>query len=205
MTNIFHGVALQMTSDGTGVYYKPGINFKQHSKLMGVLGIHLDNKFQINAMKQGKTLNRIDLNILRKLQENGRTTNTDLAQSVGLSATPCAERVKRLQNLGYIKSWGARLNPRLLDLELLVFVEITLLRTSQDVFAEFRDAIVKLPQVLECHLVSGNFDYLLKARIADMAAYRKLLGETLLTLPGVSDSRTYVVMEEVKEDQALAI
>jgi len=163
------------------------------------------DKFQINAMKQGKTLNRIDLNILRKLQENGRTTNTDLAQSVGLSATPCAERVKRLQNLGYIKSWGARLNPRLLDLELLVFVEITLLRTSQDVFAEFRDAIVKLPQVLECHLVSGNFDYLLKARIADMAAYRKLLGETLLTLPGVSDSRTYVVMEEVKEDQALAI
>ena len=86
-----------------------------------------------------------------------------------------------------------------------MFVEITLLRTSQDVFAEFRDAIVKLPQVLECHLVSGNFDYLLKARIADMAAYRKLLGETLLTLPGVSDSRTYVVMEEVKEDQALAI
>ena len=156
-------------------------------------------------MKQEKTLNRIDLNILRKLQENGRTTNTDLAQSVGLSSTPCAERVKRLQNLGYIKSWGARLNPRLLDLELLVFVEITLLRTSQDVFAEFRDAIVKLPQVLECHLVSGNFDYLLKARIADMAAYRKLLGETLLTLPGVSDSRTYVVMEEVKEDQALAI
>ena len=163
------------------------------------------DKFQINPMKQEKTLNRIDLNILRKLQENGRTTNTDLAQSVGLSATPCAERVKRLQNLGYIKSWGARLNPRLLDLELLVFVEITLLRTSQDVFAEFRDAIVKLPQVLECHLVSGNFDYLLKARIADMAAYRKLLGETLLTLPGVSDSRTYVVMEEVKEDQALAI
>ena len=163
------------------------------------------DKFQINPMKQEKTLNRIDLNILRKLQENGRTTNTDLAQSVGLSATPCAERVKRLQNLGYIKNWGARLNPRLLDLELLVFVEITLLRTSQDVFAEFRDAIVKLPQVLECHLVSGNFDYLLKARIADMAAYRKLLGETLLTLPGVSDSRTYVVMEEVKEDQALAI
>ena len=161
--------------------------------------------FQINPMKQGKPLNRLDLNILRKLQENGRTTNTDLAQSVGLSATPCAERVKRLQNLGYIKSWGARLNPRLLDLELLVFVEITLLRTSQDVFAEFRDAILKLPQVLECHLVSGNFDYLLKARVADMAAYRKLLGETLLTLPGVSDSRTYVVMEEVKQENKVLV
>ena len=156
-------------------------------------------------MKQGKALDRIDLKILRKLQLNGRTTNTDLAHTVGLSATPCAERVKHLQKLGYIQSWGAKLNPKLLNLELLVFVEITLLRTSQDVFAEFRDAVVKLPQVLECHLVSGNFDYLLKARVADMAAYRQLLGETLLTLPGVSDSKTYVVMEEVKEDQALPI
>ena len=154
-------------------------------------------------MEQAKPLDSIDLNILRVLQENSRTSNTDLAHSVGLSATPCAERVKRLQNLGYIQSWGAKLNPRLLNLELLVFVEITLLRTSQDVFAEFRDAVVKLPQVLECHLVSGNFDYLLKARVAGMTAYRQLLGETLLTLPGVSDSRTYVVMEEVKEDQVL--
>ena len=156
-------------------------------------------------MEQGKTLDKIDLSILRSLQENARITNTDLAQRVGLSATPCAERVKTLQNLGYIEDWGARLNPALLNLELLVFVEITLLRTSQDVFAEFREAVVKLPQVLECHLVSGNFDYLLKARVADMAAYRELLGETLLTLPGVSDSRTYVVMEEVKENQALPI
>ena len=156
-------------------------------------------------MEQSKPLDSIDLNILRALQKNSRTSNTDLAHSVGLSATPCAERVKRLQNLGYIQGWGAKLNPRLLNLELLVFVEITLLRTSQDVFAEFRDAVVKLPQVLECHLVSGNFDYLLKARVAGMTAYRQLLGETLLTLPGVSDSRTYVVMEEVKEDQALPI
>jgi Lrp/AsnC family leucine-responsive transcriptional regulator len=88
---------------------------------------------------------------------------------------------------------------------LLVFVEISLLRTSSDVFDEFREAVLKLPQVLECHLVSGNFDYLIKARVADMGAYRKLLGETLLTLPGVSDSRTYVVMEEVKETQALPL
>ena len=156
-------------------------------------------------MEQIKTLDKIDVNILRVIQLNGRTTNTDLAQSVGLSPTPCAERLKRLQNLGYIESWGVKLNPRLLDLELLVFVEITLIRTSQDVFAEFREAVVKLPQILECHLVSGNFDYLLKARVADMAAYRQLLGETLLTLPGVSDSRTYVVMEEVKEGQVLPI
>ncbi len=154
---------------------------------------------------QGKSLDRIDLNILNELQRNARITNTELAQTVGLSATPCSERVKSLERRGFIESYGAKLNPGLLNLELLVFVEITLLRTSQEVFAEFAEAVVKLPQVLECHLVSGNFDYLLKARVADMSAYRKLLGETLLTLPGVSDSRSYVVMEEVKEAQILPL
>ena len=154
---------------------------------------------------QRKTLDRIDLGILRELQVDGRVRMTELASRVGLSATPCSERVRNLERLGYILSYNARLNPKLLDLELLVFVEITLIRTSPDVFAEFRAAILDLPEVLECHLVSGNFDYLIKARVADMAAYRQLLGETLLTLPGVSDSRTYVVMEEVKEGQRLSI
>jgi len=154
---------------------------------------------------QGKTLDRIDVKILQLLQSNGRITNTELADKVGLSATPCSERVKTLERLGYIESYGAKLNPRLLQLELLVFVEINLIRTSPDVFEEFSQAIVVLPQVLECHLVSGNFDYLIKARVANMAAYRQLLGETLLTLPGVSGSRTYVVMEEVKEAQTIPV
>ncbi|MBL6689684.1 MAG: leucine-responsive transcriptional regulator Lrp [Pseudomonadales bacterium] len=156
-------------------------------------------------ISQLKKLDRIDLNILRELQGDGRMKNTELATRVGLSATPCAERVRNLERLGYIQSYHARLNPRLLDLELLVFVEITLLRTSPDVFEEFRAAVLDLPEVLECHLVSGNFDYLLKARVADMTAYRQLLGETLLTLPGVSDSRTYVVMEKIKENQTLPV
>ena len=154
---------------------------------------------------QGKTLDRIDVKILQLLQANGRITNIELADKVGLSATPCSERVKTLERLGYIESYGAKLNPRLLQLELLVFVEINLIRTSPDVFEEVSQAIVVLPQVLECHLVSGNFDYLIKARVANMAAYRQLLGETLLTLPGVSGSRTYVVMEEVKEAQTIPV
>ena len=154
---------------------------------------------------QNKTLDRIDVKILQLLQANGRITNTELAGKVGLSATPCSERVKALERLGYIESYGAKLNPRLLQLELLVFVEISLIRTSPAVFEEFSQAIVALPQILECHLVSGNFDYLIKARVANMAAYRQLLGETLLTLPGVSDSRTYVVMEEVKEAQTIPV
>ncbi len=154
---------------------------------------------------QIKSLDRTDRSILSELQGNGRITNVELARRVNLSATPCSERVKALEEMGYIEGYRAKLNPGMLQLELLVFVEISLLRTSADVFADFKEAVIKLPQVLECHLVSGNFDYLIKARVADMADYRKLLGETLLTLPGVSESRTYVVMEELKETQALPL
>jgi Lrp/AsnC family leucine-responsive transcriptional regulator len=154
---------------------------------------------------QVKSLDRIDRRILSELQKDGRISNTQLAKIVNLSATPCSERVKNLEKCGLIQNYQARLNPKLLNLGLLVFVEISLLRTSPDVFADFSAAVMELPQVLECHLVSGNFDYLIKARVADMKAYRQLLGETLLTLPGVSDSRTYVVMEEVKETHTLPI
>ena len=155
--------------------------------------------------KQRKSLDKTDYAILDALQHDGRITITELSRKVNLSATPCAERMKSLEQQGYIKGYRAELDPTLLSLSLLVFVEISLLRTSPDVFDEFRVAVRKLPQVLECHLVSGSFDYLVKARVADMAAYRTLLGETLLTLPGVSDSRTYVVMEEVKETRVLPI
>ncbi len=154
---------------------------------------------------QVKTLDRIDKNILRQLQLNGRISNTELAKRVNLSPTPCSERVKVLERQGFIESYRTQLNPKLLKLELLIFVEISLSRTSPDVFADFSAAVMALPQVLECHLVSGDFDYLIKARVADMKAYRQLLGETLLTLPGVSDSKTYVVMEEVKENAPLPI
>ncbi len=149
------------------------------------------------------SLDKKDLQILRELQANARITNVDLAQKVNLSATPCSERVKSLEAHGFIQGYHAHLNPALLEVELLVFVEIDLARTSPEVFDEFSQAVRKLPQVLECHLVSGNFDYLIKARVADMAAYRQLLGETLLTLPGVAASRTYVVMEDVKESSQL--
>lgn len=150
-------------------------------------------------------LDRIDKAILRELQKDGRIANVELSRRVGLSATPCLERVKRLEKNGYIKGYAAKVAPEKLDAALLVFVEIRLMRTSPDVFDDFKKSVIDLPQVLECHLVSGDFDYLVKARVADMAAYRNLLGETLLTLPGVSGSRTYVVMEEVKESSEIQI
>ena len=158
-----------------------------------------------SKVSQDKFLDKIDRSILKQLQLNGRLSNVELSKRIGLSPSPCLERVKRLEEDGYIKKYAALLSPQKLQAGLLVFVEIRLSRTSPDVFSEFKTAVVELPHVLECHLVSGDFDYLLKARVEDMVAYRELLGETLLTLPGVSASRTYVVMEEVKESVAIPI
>ena len=152
-----------------------------------------------------KKLDRTDRRILTALQADGRLSNVALARSVNLSPTPCLERVRRLEREGFIMGYHARLNPALLGAGLLVFVEITLTKTSRDVFHEFREAVIEVPEVVDCHLVSGNFDYLIKARVRDMSAYRELLGDKLLALPGVSASRSYVVMEEVKESQTLPV
>ena len=156
-------------------------------------------------MKQKKPLSRIDANILRELQADGRITYAELARRVGLTTTPCMERVKRMEREGVIHGYTALLDPTYLEAQLVVFVQIRLSRTSQDIFAQFKDAAVALAEVQECYLVSGNFDYLIKARVADMSAYREFLGETLLTLPGVQESTSYVVMEQVKETLNIAV
>lgn len=150
-------------------------------------------------------LDNIDKNILKALQQNGRMSNVELAAQVGLSTTPCLNRVRRLEKIGCIEQYTVRIDPEAVGAELLVFVELRLDRTSKDVFNNFRAAVIKLPEVLECHLVSGDFDYLLKARVADMPAYRKLLGETLLSLPHVNSTRSYMVMESAKETTVLPI
>ncbi|TDO12511.1 MULTISPECIES: Lrp/AsnC ligand binding domain-containing protein [Halomonas] len=152
-----------------------------------------------------RSLDRIDLKILRALQENARISYVDLASRVGLSTTPCLERVKRLERAGIIRGYKALLDPRALKANLLVFVEISLETHSPAVFDEFRRAVARLPQIQECHLVSGQFDYILKCRIPEMSAYRQLLGDVVLTLPGVKESKSYVVMEEVKEDVSLRV
>lgn len=152
-----------------------------------------------------KTLDRIDKNILIELQKNGRVSNVDLSKLVGLSPTPCLERVKRLEKQGIIEGYKAVVNAEKVGASLLVFVEITLEKTAQDVFSDFSKSVSTFDEILECHLVSGSFDYLLKTRVKNMASYRKLLGDTLLRLPSVSASRTYVVMEEVKSNTAIPI
>jgi len=152
-----------------------------------------------------RPLDRTDRQILTLLQADGRMANVALAKKVNLTPTPCLERVRRLEREGYITGYTALLDPKKVGAGLLVFVEISLLRNSPDAFSDFRREASKLTGILECHLVSGNFDYLIKARVKDMDEYRKLLGEKILALPGVSDSRSYVVMEEVKETTALQL
>lgn len=152
-----------------------------------------------------RELDRIDNKILSVLQENARIPITELAERVGLSVTPCGERVKNLEKEGVILGYHARLDPQAMGLGLLVFVELKLSTKSSAIFGKFKQEILKLPSVLECHLVSGDFDYLIKARIAQMADYRHLLGDILLTLPGAQESRSYIVMEEVKESFALPL
>lgn len=152
-----------------------------------------------------RELDRIDRNILRKLQENGRISYVDLASQVGLSTTPCLERVRRLEQDGIIKGYTAILEPKSLEAGLLVFLEISLTYRSGTVFDDFKREVMKIPHVMECHLVSGDFDYLIKARIGEMSAYRELLGELLLTLPNVDKSRSYIVMEEVKESSSIRV
>ncbi|OHX14673.1 winged helix-turn-helix transcriptional regulator [Chromobacterium sphagni] len=153
----------------------------------------------------GKALDKMDRKILRILQKNGRIAMTELAEKVGLSTTPCTERVRRMERDGFIEGYYARLNPHALDASLLVFVEIKLEAKSGNIFDAFRREILSIPEILECHLVSGDFDYLIKARIPDMSMYRKLLGDILLQLPSAKESKSYVVMEEVKETLALPL
>ena len=150
-------------------------------------------------------LDRIDRKILETLQADGRIANVELAERIGLSPTSVGERVKRLQREGFIEGYGARLDPQRLGLGLLVFVEVLLDKTTPDVFDRFATAVRRAPEVLECHMVAGGFDYLIKTRLPDMAAYRRFLGETLLGLPGVRETRTYAVMEEVKRDAPLPL
>jgi Lrp/AsnC family leucine-responsive transcriptional regulator len=150
-----------------------------------------------------KKLDAIDLKILDELQRDGRLSNVALARSVGLSPTPCTERVRALEAAGIIAGYAARLDAERLDLGLIVFIEIAIDRTSQDAFDQFAAAMTRIPQVQECYMVAGGFDYLVKVRVPDMAAYREFLGEVLSKVPGIRETRSYAVMERVKESAAV--
>jgi Lrp/AsnC family leucine-responsive transcriptional regulator len=151
------------------------------------------------------SLDKIDAKILRVLQKDGRISNLKLAEDVHLSPTAVLERVKRLARDGYILGYEARLNPDKLGAGMMVFIEVVLDRTTHDAMNSFKAAVQVRPEILECHLVAGGFDYLIKTRVANMQAYREFVGSVIWALPGVRETRTYAVMEEVKNTTLLPI
>ncbi|MDC0661478.1 Lrp/AsnC ligand binding domain-containing protein [Marinobacter sp. SS21] len=144
-------------------------------------------------------LDRIDHSILRELQKNGRITVTELASRVGLSKTPCQVRMRRLEEQGYITGYTALVNQTKLGLSHIAFAQVTLSDTSSKALAAFNHAISQISAVEQCHMIAGNFDYLLKVRTRNMAEYRQVLGEQINALPHVLQTSTFVVMENVKD------
>lgn len=150
-----------------------------------------------------RVLDRIDRKLLLRLQQDGRVPVSQLAREVNLTVTPALERVRRLEAAGFIDGYFARLNARKLGLGLLAYVEVSLDRTTPEAFEHFKEVVRAHDEIMECHMVAGGFDYLLKVRVEDMEAYRTLLGDTIASVRGVQQTHTYFVMEEVKSTHAI--
>jgi Lrp/AsnC family leucine-responsive transcriptional regulator len=157
------------------------------------------------SMTEDYSLDDADRRLIEVLQRDGRITNQELARQCGLSPAACHERVRRLRERQVIKSYVAIIEPKALGCGMLFFVEVVLDRTTNDAFHAFAEHVSSIPEILECHMVAGGFDYLLKARVSDMAEYREFLGSTLASAPGVRETRTYPVLEQVKETTRLRV
>lgn len=152
-----------------------------------------------------ETFDLIDLALLDALQSDGRLPVVELAKRVNLSPTPCTLRMRKLEQDGVISGYHARLNPKALGRGLLVFVTVSLKATDEATLKAFNAAVKPVKTILECHMVGGGFDYLLKIRVRDMAEYRDTLGGVIGALPMVENTHSYFVMEEVKENQLLPV
>jgi DNA-binding Lrp family transcriptional regulator len=150
-------------------------------------------------------LDEFDRKILSALQENARITTQELAERVGLSATPCARRVRRMEDDGLIDRYVTLLNPERLGVGLTVFVNVRLNTQSARSFDAFEGTIRKLPQVVGCYLLAGNYDYLVQVRVADVEAFRSFIRDKLVTIDGVGETHSSVVLEETKRTTALPV
>ncbi len=160
---------------------------------------------QHNTPASDRPLDRVDRKILRRLQQDGRIPVSQLAREVNLTVTPTLERVRRLEASGLIQGYFARLDAGKLGLGLLAYVEVSLDRTTPEAFEHFKEVVRAHDEIMECHMVAGGFDYLLKVRVKDMETYRNLLGDTIASVRGVQQTHTYFVMEEVKSTHTLVI
>ena len=148
-------------------------------------------------------IDAVDRRILRVSQTGGRLSNAELARRCNLPPPRLLERVRRLREKKVITGYAAQIDPAQVGRDLLIFVEVLLDRTTGDVFEAFAKAVRRQPEVLECHMVAGGFDYLIKARVGDMDPYRAFLCDVLVRMPGVRETRTYAVLEEVKSTTVL--
>ncbi|MFC6051710.1 ArsR family transcriptional regulator [Acinetobacter sp. Ac_877] len=151
------------------------------------------------------TLDRIDIRMLDILQNDGKISNIKLAEAVNLSPTAALARVQKLKKEGYIIGYGAKLNPDKLNCSFVVFVEILLDKTTPNALDGFSDAVVHYPEIVECHMISGGFDFLVKIRCSNMEEFRKISGQVLWQLPGVKETRSYPVMEVIKESSQIKL
>ena len=152
-----------------------------------------------------RALDRIDRKLLERLQHDGRIPISQLSREVNLTVTPTLERVRRLEADGFIQGYFARLSARKLGLGLIAYVEVSLDRTTPDSFERFKEVVLAHDEIMECHMVAGGFDYLLKVCVRDMETYRTLLGDTIASVRGVQQTHTYFVMEEVKSTHAIIV
>ena len=145
-------------------------------------------------------LDTYDTAILKTISSEGRITVTDLSERINLSKSPTQTRLRRLEKDGYIRGYTAQLNPVKLGLAHIAFVEVKLDDTREAALRAFNEGVLTVPEIEQCHLIAGKFDYLLKIRTTDMISYRRVLGENISALPHVAQTSTHVVMEAVKED-----
>ena len=159
----------------------------------------------MSAISPNPDLDAIDRRILRELQREGRIAMVDLADRVGLSATPCLRRVKRLEDAGIIRGYAAVLDPAKLGRALRAFVEVTLGDHQEETVEAFRAAIAARDEVVAAHAVSGTMDFLLEVVATDLAAFSDFAMKALLRMPGVRDTRSYFVLAELKPPAGLPV
>ena len=175
--------------------YFPNISFFQSF----IFFIAIISVYYMDKSRNKDHLDRFDEEIIAVLSSEGRLPVTDLAKRIGISKSPCQVRLKRLQEKGYIKGFRAIVDAGKLGREHVAFVEIRLSDTREKALQRFNQAVLKIPEIEQCHMIAGSFDYLLKVRTADILSFRRTLGESITMLPHVASSSSFVSMGAVKD------
>jgi len=150
-------------------------------------------------------LDEIDINILRQLQEHARISNVELADRVGLSPAPCLRRVRALEESGVIRGYSALVNPGAVSLGVTVFVQISLDRQLEGRLEIFERAVMLCPEVLECYLMTGDADYLLRVTVSDVSAYERFLRDSLTRIESAAGIKSSFALKQIKYSTALPL